>query len=71
MTKADALKVLRFNSRGHIDFHKGHALYWLANAETRQQKFKTAKTNGERKSAEFYYLKSLERADAHLTLIDR
>lgn len=71
MTKAQALALLEFNSRGRTDFHKGQYKYWIGIAEEWQQEFKTAKTNGERKSAEFYYLKSLERADAHLTLINR
>lgn len=71
MTKPDALKLLQFNSRGRKNFHKDQARYWLANAETLQQDFKTAKNADERKSAEFYYLKSLERVDAHLTLINR
>lgn len=71
MTKSDALKIVKINSRGSKNFHKDQARYWLANAETLQQDFKTAKNADERKSAEFYYLKALERADAHLTLIDR
>lgn len=70
MTKSDAIKLLQFNSHGRKNFHKDQAQYWLKNAETLQQDFKAAKTNGERNSAKFYYLKSLEQADAHLTLID-
>lgn len=71
MTKSDALKIVNINSRGSENFHKAQARHWLATAKTLQQDFKAAKNTDERKSAEFYYLKSLERADAHLTLIDR
>lgn len=71
MTKSDALNLLQYNSRERTDFHKGQYKYWIGIAEEWQQDFKTAKNADERKSAEFYYLKSLERADAHLTLLDK
>lgn len=71
MTKSDALKIVNINSRGSENFHKAQASQYLATAETLLRDFKAAKTNGKRNSAEFYYLKSLEKADAHLTLIDK
>lgn len=71
MTKSDALNLLQYNSRGRKDFHKSQYKYWIGIAEEWQQSFRKAKTVRERKPAEFYYLCSLQRADAHLTLINR
>lgn len=71
MTKADAINLLRLDSRGSIQQHREQIAVLFQYAKTLQQSFKITDTPRNRKATQFFYLKTLAKIDAHLMLIDR
>ena len=71
MTKPDAINLLRFDSGGNIQQHKEQIAVLFQCAEEWQQQYREAESDKNRKSAQFFYFKTLAKIDAHLTLIDK